>query len=151
MAEYINQKSPFWSLQIFGLLQPPQTVSSGTISLSTIAMFSSAAGTTTPNSMTWDAYVEPGTWKTNLAYYKTSASGNFKVEYSLDDGTTWTTLHASIDGYSAAPTYAQIQSSTFAVTRRGKFKFRVTTLGTKNGASSSYYAIVVTAQLMRTA
>lgn len=149
--DWINPPANIWRKDL-GLWAPPNFLNSGVWTGTGYAGFTSAGAT---NAVAWDArwYLDlvPGTWIIDVDFLKSNNSGNVAVEYSIDGGSNWVTISASVDLYAAAQSHFLVTSGNIVLTTPKRLDLRIRGLQTKNASSTAYYGIGVWASAKRTA
>lgn len=139
-----------WHRAVDGRL-PPLSVSPGAWSAVTTYGFNTLGVGTTPCTVEWQADVREGTWRLDVLVFKLNNTGIFDLDYSLDNGGTWTPFATAYDSYAAVTAAVTLSATGIAVTTETKILVRLVTSGTKNGSSTAYYAAIAALQLLRTA
>lgn len=106
----------------------------------------------TPHAAIWRVDIAPGTWTLDFLMVKTNNSGHAKIEYSVDGGSNWITVAASVDLYNATTIYGPLSYTGLVIPAGAtRIDIRVSALGTKNASSTNYYNLFNSMTLRRTA
>lgn len=107
-------------------------------------------GGTNGGSSTWQLdghYV--GTYSLNILYCKLGDTGIVKHEFSVDGGSTWTTLASGLDTYTSTVTPSVASYTGLVIPEGSIVQFRIT-VTSKNASSTAYYWALSGWELLRT-